>query len=149
SASLPWSATFAPSRVNSAAIAAPMPRELPVTNATLSFKRPILGSSSVTGRRHAGNGDRQQARGDALAARHAMAQSRPLGFAQSREFAQRRRDHRALYAGGEERAQRSDGEEMPWRPQRTMMKENPEQPTGCDRNRGGGHLRPEEKSCLI
>src|SRR5262245_28538139 len=39
SASLPWSATFAPSRTNSAAIAAPMPRELPVTNATLSFKR--------------------------------------------------------------------------------------------------------------
>jgi hypothetical protein len=29
-----------------------------------------------------------------------------------------------------------------------MMKENPEQPTGCDRNRGGSHLRPEEKSCL-
>src|SRR5262249_60581846 len=67
----------------------------------------------------------------------------------NREFAQRRGDHRALYAGGEERAQRSDGEEMPWRPQRTMMKENPEQPTGCDCNRGGSHLWPEEKSCLI
>jgi hypothetical protein len=41
SASLPWSATFAPSRENRAAIAASMPRDLPVTNATLSFKRPI------------------------------------------------------------------------------------------------------------
>jgi hypothetical protein len=30
-----------------------------------------------------------------------------------------------------------------------MMKENPQWPTSCDRNRGGGHLRPEEKSCLI
>src|SRR5215475_4851990 len=83
-----------------------------------------------------------------LAACHPIAPSRPLCLAQNREFAQRRRDYRALYAGGEERAQRSDGEEMPWRPQRTMMKENPEQPTRCGRNRGGGHLRPEEKSRL-
>jgi hypothetical protein len=41
-ASLPWSATFAPSRANSLAMAAPMPRELPVTNAILSFKRSTL-----------------------------------------------------------------------------------------------------------
>jgi len=42
STSLPCSATFAPSRANRAAIAAPMPRELPVTRAILSFKRSIL-----------------------------------------------------------------------------------------------------------
>src|SRR5262252_161233 len=42
STSLPCSATFAPWRANRAAIAAPMPRELPVTRAILSFKRSIL-----------------------------------------------------------------------------------------------------------
>src|SRR5262245_50356296 len=153
--SLPWSATFAPSRANRAAIAAPIPRELPVTNATLSFNRSILVSlcskrrrpSSVACRRHARDSDRQQGCGDALAPRHAMAQS--LGFAESGEFAQGRRAHHALDAEGEERAQRSDGEEVAWRAQRTVMKVKPQHPAGHDCDRGGTHLRPEVEICLI
>src|SRR3977135_366088 len=38
-ASLPWTATLAHCRANSLAMAAPIPRELPVTNAILSFNR--------------------------------------------------------------------------------------------------------------
>ncbi len=37
-ASRPWTTTFAPSRAKSVAIAAPMPRELPVTSATLPWR---------------------------------------------------------------------------------------------------------------
>jgi hypothetical protein len=36
--SRPCTATFAPCRANSRAMAAPIPRELPVTRATLSFR---------------------------------------------------------------------------------------------------------------
>ena len=37
--SLPWTATLAPCRANRRAMAASIPRELPVTKATLSLKR--------------------------------------------------------------------------------------------------------------
>src|SRR5215510_5724720 len=46
SASRPLSATFAPSRANSWAIAAPMPRELPVISATLLFSLPMASLGS-------------------------------------------------------------------------------------------------------
>jgi hypothetical protein len=39
-------------------------------------------------------------------------------YRESGEFAQSRRAHHALHAEGEERAQRSDGEEIAWRAQR-------------------------------
>ena len=87
---------------------------------------PVSSSSGVTCRRHARDGDRQQDCGDALASRHAMAQS--LGFAESGEFAQGRRTHYALHAEGEERGQRSDGEEVAWRAQRSVMKVKPQHP---------------------
>src|SRR5262245_8786781 len=155
--SLPWSATFAPSHANRAAIAAPSPRELPVTNATLSFNRSILVSlcskrrppSSVACRRHARDGDHQEDRGDALAGRHAMAQSRPLGLAEGGGFAQDRCAHHALHADGKERAERSEREDMALHPERTGMKQEPQQSAGCDRNSGSAHLRPEEQICLI
>src|SRR5262245_37754597 len=159
--SRPWSATFAPSRANKAAIAAPIPRELPVTKAILFFKRLIFvglcgkrwangrRQSRVACRRHARDGDHQEDRGDALACRYAMTQSRPFGFAESGEFPQRRCTHHALDADGNERAERSEAENMPLHPERTGMKQEPQQSAGCDRNSGSAHLRPEEMICLV
>src|ERR1700722_18187341 len=78
--SLPCKATFAPSWAKSLAMAAPIPRELPVTSAVLSFRRSIVVVLLQAGRRlhvacsrHAADRDNQQEGSDALADCDAMA----------------------------------------------------------------------------
>src|SRR5262245_37690988 len=78
--SRPFTATSAPWAEKALAIAAPMPRELPVTRATLPFRSVIAGprcdaivdhglSTDVTRKRHAQHRDHEQTRGDPLGRR--------------------------------------------------------------------------------
>src|ERR1700730_1037719 len=161
--SLPWTTTLAHWRANSLAMAAPIPRELPVTKAVLSFNRSThillfqIGSGDTSPRsrsgiachRHASDRDHQKSCGDALACCHAMAQSRRFGFVYDGELSEGRSARHALDARGDECAEHAHGKNLfrcskaPW------MHEVPEQAAGRDNNDGRAHLRPEELICLI
>jgi hypothetical protein len=55
----------------------------------------------------------------------------------------------SLNAGGDKREDRTEGEDMLLWSRRPAMQKKPKQPTGCDGNDGGAHLRPEHLRRLV